>query len=337
MSPLQHIDPPSAELLALEPLAFLEALGGPVVFRVPGVQRNRCRALVTLLHGNEPSGLMGLRAWLRRQQTPAVDLLCVLGSVPAALEPPGFAHRMLPGHRDLNRCFRAPFDGPEGQLAEAIVHALRDAHCETIVDLHNNTGPNPAYGVVDAASAERLGLVGLFSHRCVVTELRLGTLFEAVEDVPCVAIECGQSGDPGADDVAAEGIARYAALTRAPAPRPDGELYDASRRVLLAEGVSVAFAEAPAVDADVTFLPAVERYNFERIEAGMALGWSHGPWPVRVFDEHGQDTSREYFEVVDGVLRARAPLMPIMVTASATVAQQDCLCYLLREHPEGRT
>jgi hypothetical protein len=61
-----------------------------------GGDESRTRALVTLLHGNEPSGVRALRRWLLSQQQPAVNLLCIVASVHAALELPEFSHRMLP-------------------------------------------------------------------------------------------------------------------------------------------------------------------------------------------------------------------------------------------------
>jgi hypothetical protein len=335
MGVLSHIAPPDVRQLELEPLELLDELGGPVAFRVPGRDRSRCRGLVTLLHGNEPSGFMGLRAWLRRGEAPAIDLLCILGSIEAARRRPGFAHRMLPGQRDLNRCFHGPADDPRGRLAAEILAALDQARCETVIDLHNNTGPNPSYGVIEMLDRDRLGLVGLFTERCVVTALRLGALFEATDHVPSVVVECGQAGDPRADRVALEGIARYAAADHIPEPPAQARVYDASRRVTIRDGVRVAFAETPDSDCDVTFLPAVERYNFDCIPAGTIIGWSRGPWPLCVTDGEGRDLSRELFEVTEGQLRARRALMPIMVTANPTVAKQDCLCYLLREHGGG--
>ncbi len=49
---------------------------------------------------------------------------------------------MLPGARDLNRCFVPPWSGPEGELAAEALRLLREAGCEALVDLHNNTGHN---------------------------------------------------------------------------------------------------------------------------------------------------------------------------------------------------
>ena len=85
--------------------AFLAWMGGPTCFLLEGDDPTRTRALVTLLHGNEPSGVMALFRWLKSGQQPAVNVVCIVASVAAALEPPLFSHRMLPRARDLNRCF----------------------------------------------------------------------------------------------------------------------------------------------------------------------------------------------------------------------------------------
>ena len=87
--------PPTAE-------ALLRELGGPAWIRVAGRDRSRTRAVVTLIHGNEPSGLRAVHAWLRSGAQPAVNAVFFIASPAAALEPPGFAFRTLPGKLDLN-------------------------------------------------------------------------------------------------------------------------------------------------------------------------------------------------------------------------------------------
>ena len=44
---------------------FLRVLQSPACFFIEGEDVNRTRALVTLLHGNEPSGAMALFRWLK--------------------------------------------------------------------------------------------------------------------------------------------------------------------------------------------------------------------------------------------------------------------------------
>ena len=72
---------------------------------IPGEDASRTRVVVALIHGNEPSGLRAAHSWLRAGQVPATNVLMVVAAVETVLAEGGFTHRMLPGRRDLNRCF----------------------------------------------------------------------------------------------------------------------------------------------------------------------------------------------------------------------------------------
>ena len=124
---------------------FLEILGAPACLFLEGEDSSRTRAMVTLLHGNEPSGTIALHRWLRSGQRPAVNVVCIVASIAAALEPPPFSYRMLPRARDLNRCFKPPFDDAQGALAEEILEILHMHHPEAVVDVHNTSGSGPSW------------------------------------------------------------------------------------------------------------------------------------------------------------------------------------------------
>jgi hypothetical protein len=334
---LRRIDAPGPELLGDAPTALLARLGGPALLRLPGRDRGRTRALATLLHGNEPSGLRALHAWLRGGGTPAVDVLVFVGAVEAALAPPGFAHRMLPGRHDLNRCFRPPFEGAEGALADEALRALRAARPECLVDLHNNTGHNPAYGVTGPLDEACLALVGLFADRVVTSDLRLGTLTEAMAtDAPSVTIECGRAGDPAADAVALSGLRRYLERERVTDPSPGApalRVLEQPIRVTLRPGVSLAFSDTPHPGVDLTVRGDIDRHNFELLLPGVPVGWLGRPglWPIEALDARGEDVSRAWFTERDGLLETRRAVVPIMMTTDARVAASDCLFYVVRE------
>jgi hypothetical protein len=320
--------------------AFLRWLGGPTVLRVAGRDRSRARGLATLLHGNEPSGLRALRAWLASDAVPAVDLVCFVGAVEAALEPPGFAFRMLPGRRDLNRCFAPPFAGAEGEVAGDALRLLREAGCDALLDLHNNTGHNPAYGVACAADAACLNLTALFGERLIASDLVLGTLTEAAaRDFPSVAIECGRAGDPAADATALAGLARYAALEAVEARRvlaPHMTVLEAPIRVTALPRVRLAFGEGPVAGADLTLAGDIDRHNFELLLPGVPVGWLGAPgrWPIAARGADGADVSRDFFAIRDGLLATRRAAVPIMMTTDPAVAASDCLFYLVRPREE---
>ena len=314
---------------------WLDRLGGPTLFRIPGRDRSRCRAVVTLLHGNEPSGVRALHAWLASGAEPAVDTVLVVASVAAARRPPGFACRMLPGDRDLNRCFRPPFEGAEGALAAAILAALRAARPEAVVDLHNNTGHNPAYGVGAALDPPRVHLTRLFARRFVHSSIRLGALTEA-SDLHAVAIECGRAGDPAADATARAGLERFlgaATLALDAAPPSDVTILADPVRVAVRRGTRIAFAELPVAGADLTLRGDVDRHNFEPLLPGVPIGWlaAGAPWPLDARGADDEDVSHDYFVTEGALLVTRRAMVPIMMTTSVAAALGDCLFYMVHQ------
>lgn len=319
--------------------AFLAALGGPTVLCLAGRDRRRTRAVATLLHGNEPSGIRALHAWLRGDEVPVVNVICFVGAVEAALAPPGFAHRMLPGRRDLNRCFRPPWEGREAEVAGEALRLLREAGSETLVDLHNNTGHNPAYGVGPRLDAASLNLTALFAERFVRNSLRLGTLIEATaEDFPSVTVECGRAGDPAADAAALAGLRRYLSAesieTRRVLPARMA-VFDDPVRVTLRRGVRLGVGSGPAAGVDLTLAGDIDRHNFQPVLPGAQLGWlaDGGPWPIEARGADGQDVSADLFELRSGRLVTRRGMIPIMMTTDPAIAASDCLFYLVQQLP----
>lgn len=315
--------------------AFLDALGGPTMLHQRGRDRGRTRGLSVLLHGNEPSSIRALHAWLRSGAMPAVDVVCFVGAVAAARVLPGFAQRVRPGGRDLNRCFRPPWDGEDGAVAAETLQMLRQAGCESLLDLHNNTGHNPAYGVGTRADAARMNLTALFADRYVVYDLALGALIEATaNDFPSVAIECGRAGDPAADALAREGLARYLLAERLETRQVRAarmEVFESPVRVAVRPGLRLAFGDRPATGADLTLLADIDRHNFQPLLPGVPVGFlaPAAPWPLDARGADGEDVSRDVFEVVDGLLRTRRGVVPIMMTTDPAIAAADCLFYLV--------
>jgi hypothetical protein len=331
-------DRPGADEIAATPEAFLAALPGPTLLRVPGRDPTRTRAVVTLLHGNEPSGLRAVHAWLRSGERPAVDVVCWLGGVEAARLPPGFAHRMVPGGRDLNRCFRPPFVGEEGALAEEALGLLRATRPEALVDLHNNTGHNPPYGVGTRVDAVRLGLTGLFARRFVHSTIQLGALTEVMADeLRAVTIECGRAGDPAADVAARAGLTRFLETERLPLaiPPPGMTVLGEPVRVCVRPGVRIAFSEVPCAGVDLTLRGDIDRHNFEALLPGVPVGWlgDGADWPLVATGADGEDVSHDYFVLRDRLLETRRAMVPIMMTTDVAAALGDCLFYMVHPRP----
>jgi hypothetical protein len=332
-APLRFFEGAPAPLASTAP-GLLKQLGGPAALRIAGRDRSRSRVVTTLLHGNEPSGVRALHAWLREGIVPAVDALLLIGNVEAATAPPGFAHRMLPGHRDLNRCFLGPFEGVDGRLARALLDAIRSARPEAVVDIHNNTGHNPPYGVGVEPRKQVLALTAMFGDRFVESDLQIGALIEAIRDLPSVTAEVGRSGDPRADAQALAGIRSF--LTRdplfPPGPAPSLRHLVEPMRATLRPGARVAVSDHPEEGRELTVSSDLDRHNFETLAAGTAIGWvKNSVCPLELRDGAGRDRASDYFRVEGPRLITRRAFVPIMITTDPAIAESDCLFYVARE------
>lgn len=316
--------------------SFLERLDGPSLIRLAGRDPSRVRIVSTLLHANEPSGLRAVLRYLRSDAQPATDVLFFVAAVRTALCDPFMSHRALPGETDANRCWLPPWSSPQGEVAKDVLGHIFEATPECLVDIHNNTGHNPAYGVAFQVGPAEQGIVSLFADRIVHTPIQLGTIVEAtVPRFPSVTVECGRAGDAIADQVAWAGLQKY--LDR------DQLDFNGSRhpllhledpvRVCLHHGVDLAFGDAADPIASFTVSSDIDRHNFEHLPAGSRIGWVHdgAQWPIEAFGHDGTECSREYFEVASGVLQTRCDFIPIMMTTSRVIAKSDCLFYAVQD------
>jgi hypothetical protein len=256
-----------------------------------------------------------------------------VGAIEAALAPPGFSNRYMPGRKDLNRCFREPFDFAEGYIAFEVIKRFREAEPEALIDLHNTSGRSPAYGVTTQLGVVQKTLTSLFSHHLILTDLRLGSLMEATEfDFPTITVECGGARDPASDRVALEGLTRYA---RAESVLDLETAFDSvivfqhPVRVELREGMSVTYGRDRLDDADLTLCHDADRLNFGIVNAGEVLGWL-GPRGLEVLcarNSGGKDQTHEIFHERSGCLVVSQAGHILMMTTDPHIAEGDCLFY----------
>jgi hypothetical protein len=340
---LRHVEAPPASAIPVDHVAFLRSLGGPAAIRLRGRDRTRCRVVVTLLHGNEPSGLVALHGRLRDGRAPATDTLLVLGAVEAALADPPLSSRVLPDGTDLNRCFGpGALSGPSRDLALSILEAVRAVGPEALVDIHNNTGHNPPYAVAARIGDAERHLAGLFGDRLVHYDLRIGALAEETPGLcPTVVIEAGRAGDPASDRTARRGLDRFldaGVLFERGSEVPRLDVFHHPVRVEIAAGVRLAWGDEPEPAAQLTIAEDIDRHNFELLLPGTELGWlaPEAPWPLVARGADGADRSHELFARDGARLVARRSIVPIMMTTNPEIAHSDCLFYAVeRQRPAG--
>ena len=326
---------PKAQEVGATVEEFLTRLGGPTWIVLSGQDPSRTRAVTTLLHGNEPSGVRAIFQWLRSGIRPHVNLACFIGAVDAALASPGFAYRHLPDSRDLNRCFRMPFEGRGGRMAAGVLDRLRSINPEALIDFHNTSGRSPAYGVTTRLGEPQKALTSLVSNHLIVTDLRLGTLMEATEDdFPTITAECGGAGDTRSDQTAMTALRSYAmaeSLWDSPHRYTHVKTFHHPIQVSLEDGKQVAYSDASVPDVDLTLRVDADQFNFGVLKQGETLGWVRDSSlnVVAARDAKGRDRTREMFAVVDGRLVVAQASRILMMTTNPHIAVSDCLFYCL--------
>lgn len=332
---LNIIRNPDSQIIGTSVISFLQNLAGPTAIFLDGNDSTRTRAVCTLLHGNEPSGVHAIYHYLSAGVKPAVNALFIIASVEASLTEPQFSHRMLPGKRDLNRCFRAPFNDEQGVIAEAILKLIHSVKPEALVDLHNTSGSGPAFGVAIKEDVDHLALTSLFTNDLIVTDLRLGAIMEISEaDVPTVTIECGGANDTSAKFVAQEGITRYLSADNIHAE--EGMHYRVNIfhnpiRLELKPGGVAAYADQKQPDVDITLPKNAERLNYGMVphEEPLAFLGNRGLAVLTAKDHNGNERLEAFFEESDGQLFSTHPIKLFMVTTNADIAASDCLFYFI--------
>ena len=349
--------PPTAAGKSVE--HFLELLPGPTHIHLSGQQPGPCRAIVTLMHGNEPSGLHGVFGLLREGLRPLRDAEIFIPCVDAARHGPGFVHRTLPQQKDINRCFTAAVKhtglftqteqtrqakqtdslSERDLLAAELLQQLAKLHPECCLDIHNTSGASPGFGVATFMDPDHESLVSLFTRRMVITGIKLGALMElSHKTMPIVTIECGGAAETASHKRALDGLRRYFTEAdilnkSAPANKPplSMEFFHQPMRLELAADSDIAFGSQPLLTGGVTLLPDVERFNFGPISPDDQLGFVRGPLDksLSIKDYQGGEQVNDFFRLQGEALYPRRSLKLFMVTTNPEIARRDCLFYIV--------
>lgn len=335
---IRHLRLSDDSILGNSPTEFLVNLGGPTWIEIPGKDSSRRRAIVTLLHGNEPSGIKAIHELLKNRTRPATDLGILIASVDAALHEPHFSHRFIPGEKDLNRCFSPPYEDNQAKLAENIVKTLSDYSPEAVIDTHNTSSHSEPFSVSVRQDVRTLELASLFTDSLIVIDQQLGTLLEYLDPlIPIVTVEFGGFMDPNADRLARELLHRFIVTNHLDQGDPRSlNLLTHPLRLETEQHLTVTYSSSIDEYADLTMLNTIDQLNFRTIEPGVTLGWfrtdRHHNLVAR--DSLGNDKYTEYFGQQDGLLTNLVPMTLFMATTDPVVANTDCLLYF-RPEPSG--
>lgn len=337
---LNSFTDPGPDMIGKNVYEFMEFLGGPSKILLTGEDTDRTRAFITLLHGNEPSGIISLFRWLKSGKRPVVNIICIIASVEAANTQPQFSYRVIENKRDLNRCFRSPFNDQQGKLAQCILTTLEQNQPEAAIDMHNTSGSGPAFAVATYMDQKHEALTSLFSLRLVVTSLRLGALMEISEHLcPTVTIECGGRLDEESHEIAWEGLCSYFTSINVLEQGPVNlglELLHNPVRLELNPDCQICYSEQVSSKHDLTLPPDIEHLNAGITKKDTLLGWVSTDGSSNLSTIFSSKNSldecvlNELVYIEDGKLLTRQDLKLFMITTNSVIAKMDCLFYAVK-------
>lgn len=335
-SNLKIIEFKDFKFLEQSPIEILNSIGGPFVVLIPGIDNSRTRVISALIHGNEPSGYFGMLNWLKLKKTPQTNTYFLVSGVGAALTKPYFTNRVMISGQDLNRCFFPPFNNYEGNLAQEILEFIGQIKPEAVIDIHNTSGRSPDFGICMYESELNFKLANMFTTKCLVINLQLGTLVEALSKrYNCVTIECGNANHPLANEIALRGIDNFLTTVFLEAYQPNDKLSILNHpvRLELQSGKKVVYTNEKDIIADIIMPADVDKLNSEKLEPGTKIAFIPNK-SFKIFHFYSNSKTEkieDYFYLDNAWLKAKIPLHLIMVTTNPVIAQKDCLFWVAKD------
>lgn len=325
-------------LLELDAARLHEMLPGPTLLQLPG-RRPQPLFVSVLLHGNEPSGWLAIRTLLRNYATKELPraLSVLIGNVAAAQA----NQRFLPEQPDYNRIWGGggSVDGrPEQHMVREVLERVRASGAFACIDIHNTTGINPHYASLRRIDYQSLQLAALFGRTVVYYRRPKGVLIAAFSDLcPAVTVECGKPGQEQGVAHALDYVDACLHLSEIPnhaVAVHDIDLFHTIATVKVPASLSFGFTDD---NVDIRFVNDLDHLNFRELPVETTFGWVRSGSNARlhVRDESGMDASERFFNLQDGEIRTRLPVIPALLTLSVQAIRQDCLCYLMERYQQA--
>ncbi|TWX71773.1 hypothetical protein ESZ36_00620 [Colwellia demingiae] len=344
-SEINYLKDPTWQDLHADYEQFLLSMTGPTVIDVSGKDQTKCRVFTTLLHGNEPSGIIAMHRYLTEilpEDKPTTNLRFIICSVEAAASKPLFSQRFINGGIDINRCFGkdCSFEcqdvGQTGycQRAALIEQAIREVTPEMVIDLHNSSSSGPTFAVSSVVTTETLSLASLFCQTLILSDLNIGSIMEQNFDCPFITIECGGCQDEQAHEIAFSGISQVAQCDNIGyihQEKPVEVIYR-PLRLQLKQEIKLSYAQHDEGYSGVTLKDNIECFNFGSAHQDDMIGWidGNGLDNLQLIDKSGKDVLDQYFYARENQLVCLHNLRLFKATTNKNTAINDCLFYVVK-------
>ncbi|SEK88027.1 Succinylglutamate desuccinylase / Aspartoacylase family protein [Colwellia chukchiensis] len=346
-SEINYLVDPCSRTLHADYEQFLLSLIGLTVIDINGENNDEWRVISTLLHGDEPSGLIGIHRWLTAENTlprPKTNIRIIISSVEAATHQHLFHHRYMPDGIDLNRCFneqsirQSEYQDNQHlngyvERARLIAHAIREVNPKAIIDIHNTSGNCPAFAVSTLISPNVLSITSYFCDTLLLSDIRIGGLMEVDFPCPVVTIECGGKMDDQAHDVAFKGIKQFAQCDSQCALPQDKavQILYKPLRLTIKPDRKLSFSKHDENYSGVTLRDNIEQFNYGGCCDGLVLGWldDKGLENLEMLNDQGVNVIDKYFRVDENKLLCASNLKIFMASTEKDIARSDCLFYVV--------
>ena len=344
-SEIIYLKDPKWQDLHADYVQFLLSMAGPTVIDVTGKDTSKYRVFVTLLQGDEPSGLIAMHRWLTSRdesELPQTNIRFIICSVEAAAMHPLFTTRYTDGGMDINRCFgkhcstECHTETQKGycERAKLIETAIREVEPEMVIDLHNASSPGPTFAVSSVITTDTLSLASFFSQTLILSDLHIGSIMEQEFNCPFITIECGGGSDEQAHEVAYSGIKQVTACENIGYIHQEKNVEVIYRplRLQLKPEVKLSYAAHDEGYRGVTLKDNIEYFNFGSAHQDEMLGWvdGNGLNNLQLLNKSGEDVINEYFYTRDNQLVCLHNLKLFKATTNKNIATNDCLFYVVK-------
>ncbi|TPH15835.1 succinylglutamate desuccinylase/aspartoacylase domain-containing protein [Litorilituus lipolyticus] len=344
-SEIIYLKDPQWQELHADYVQFLLSMTGPTVIDVTGKDTSKSRVFITLMQGDEPSGLIAMHRWLTTRdedELPQTNIRFIICSVEAAAEHPLFSTRYTEGGMDINRCFGKACDTEchtelqKGycQRAGLIENAIREVNPEMIIDLHNSSSPGPTFGVSSVITTDTLSLASFFCQTLILSDLHIGSIMEQEFDCPFITVECGGRKDEQAHEVAYAGINHVTHCENIGYIHQEKSVDVIYRplRLQLKTNIKLSYAAHDEGYRGVTLKENIEFFNYGSAHQDEMLGWvdCNGLDNLQLLNKSGEDVINDYFYTRDNQLVCRHNLKLFKATTDVNRAKNDCLFYVVK-------
>ncbi len=317
-------------LLDLESTQLWQLLKQPTLIHLEG-DRQPPLFVSILLHGNETTSWLAMRELLRKYQNRKLprSLSVFIGNIEAAR----YRQRHLPHQPDYNRIWQGG-ESPEQLMARQVIAEMQSRGVFASIDIHNNTGRNPHYGCITRLDTHSRHLARLFSKIVVhYTSPKTVQSYAFGEFCPAIVVECGQPDVADGTSHALEYVETCLNLDSfdnlPDSAIADIDLFHTVAIVKVSKEINFSFTSEP--DDDITFPDGMDCLNFCELPVGAKFGKAKTDKAyLLAVSEDGEEKSDRFFQIENGEIILKVPVMPSMLTLNTDIVRQDCLCYLMQ-------